>query len=117
MGIRTSKYLIRSALILFCFQLLGTIFVSQEGEEQVTATQGVVIQKHSAPSSLTSLFEKTEKETEEEKHDKFFAFALIDFSASFCERLFSIRYPLQFSAASQHAQEPSLRVLHCTFLI
>jgi hypothetical protein len=117
MALRTSKYLIRSVLILFCFQLLGAIFISQAGEEHVAITDGVVLQKHSPPSTLNSLFEKTEKETEEEKHDKLFAFALIDFSASFCERLFSIRYPLQFSTASQHAQEPSLRVLHCTFLI
>jgi hypothetical protein len=117
MGIRTSKYLIQSVLILFCFQLLGTIFVSQEAEEQFTPTQSVAFQKHSAPTALNALFEKTEKETEEEKHDKFFSFALIDFSLSFCERLFSIRLPLQFSVISQHTQEISLRIFHSTFLI
>ncbi len=117
MAIRTSKYLIRSVLILFCFQLLGVIFVSQESEEQISFEQGVIFQKHSNPSSLTSLFEKTENETEEEKHDKIKAIEILDLLICYTGRISASQSSQKFQSVSQHIQELPLFDFFCTYRI
>lgn len=117
MRLRSSKYLILAVLVLFCFQLLAGILVSASLGQAESYHHNISFQKHHSTSSLISLFEKTEKENEEEERDKSLSVPLHDFTISFSERLFSLRSPLQFNAISQHAQEPSLRVLHCTFTI
>lgn len=116
MGLRQSKHLIRTVLILISFQFLASAFVieaPQEGSIHFSST----IHKHAAHSlTFASLFEKNETEGEEERF-KFEAVELEDISTSFpfrSETFQSLHFigPVIFTGSDQ----PLFR-LHCVFLI
>ena len=114
MSLRKSKYLIRTILILICFQFTAASFVSAEIGVS-TSHIGLTAQKVSKPLSLSSLFEKTEKEGEEREKD--FFVELPDFSLFNLSQFTSVRTVLRTDIISFHIQEPPLFELHCVFLI
>lgn len=119
MRLRTSKYLIRTALILICFQFIGTAFVSQPGESETLMTNSTSFHKLSVHSSLASiLFEKEEKEAEEKDENlNAFTAELFDFTLSYTNRISASQITEPFHTISGHLEEPPLFTLHCIFLI
>jgi len=114
MGLRRSKFLIRAILVLICFQFGAAPFVSTEPGDNVPQ---LVFTSHKVSKQLTlsSLFEKTEKEGEE--RDKDFFVELPDFRFFNRSTLASIRTVLRTDIISHHIQEPPLFRLHCVFII
>lgn len=119
MRLRTSKYLIRTALILICFQFIGTAFVSQPDESETLITNTTAFHKLSVHSTLASiLFEKEEKEAEEEDSGfTFFTTELFDFTLSYTNRISASQITQPVHSISGHLEEPPLFTLHCIFLI
>ena len=115
MGLRQSKYLIRTVLILISFQFFASAFVTeatQEGSIHFSST----IHKQSAHSlTFASLFEKNEKEGEE--RDKSLTVDVQDLTSSYFDRINAFRATFHFNTVSQHIQEPPLFRLHCRFII
>jgi hypothetical protein len=73
-------------------------------------------QKHaSKPISLSTLFEKTEKEGEEER-TKFESEVFQDLTLSYLVRLVSFQ-TIRFSNVSSHLDQQPLFRLHCVYLI
>lgn len=119
MRLRTSKYLIRTALILLCFQFIGPAFVSQSSGSETLIANTTSFHKSSVHSTLASvLFEKTEKEAEEEEGG-FAAFTaeLFDFTLSYTNRISASQITQPLHTISGHLEEPPLFTLHCIFLI
>lgn len=119
MRLRTSKYLIRTALILICFQFIGPAFVTQPSGSEILIANTTTFHKQVAHSTLASiLFEKTEKEAEEEDAG-FAAFTgeLFDFTVSYTNRISASQITQPFHSISGHLEEPPLFTLHCIFLI
>jgi hypothetical protein len=119
MRLRTSKYLIRTTLLLICFQFLAPAFVSESGASETLHHHGASLHKQLVHSNLASaLFEKEEKEAEEEDAGtNIFSVALLDFAVSYSSRISASQVTVPFHAISGHLQEPTLFTLHCTFLI
>jgi hypothetical protein len=118
MRLRTSKYLIRTALILFCFQFIGPAFVAQPSGTEIISDI-TTFHKQVAHSALASiLFEKTEREAEEEDAG-FVAFngELFDFTVSYSNRISASQITQPLHTISGHLEEPPLFTLHCIFLI
>jgi len=114
MSLRKSKYLIRTILILICFQFTAASFVSAEIGAS-TSHIGFTAQKVSKPLTLSSLFEKTEKEGEEREKD--FFVDLPDFRFFNFSQITSVQTALRTDIVSYHIQKPPLFELHCVFLI
>lgn len=119
MRLRTSKYLIRTALLLICFQFIAPAFVAESGTSETAHHQGATLHKQLVHSNLSSaLFEKEEKEAEEEdSEDGLFSVALFDFAVSYSSRISASQITAPFHVVSGHLQEPALFTLHCIFLI
>jgi hypothetical protein len=114
MGLRRSKYLIRTILILLCFQFTAASFVSVEVGTSVSH-YAFTSQKLSKSLTLSSLFEKTEKE--DEGREKDFFIELPDFNSFTFSQGSAVQTILRTDIVSFHIQEPPLFRLHCTFLI
>lgn len=119
MRLRTSKYLIRTALLLICFQFVAPAFVMESGASETPHHHGATLHKQLVHSNLASaLFEKEEKEAEEEDSENgLFRVALFDFAVSYSSRISASQVTEPFHAISGHLQEPALFTLHCIFLI
>lgn len=113
MGLRRSKYLIRTILILLCFQFTAASFVSVDYGSNVSH-YAFTSQKLSKSLSLSSLFEKTEREGEEREKD--FFVDLPDFKFFNFSQIASAQTVLT-DIVSYHIQKPPLFRLHCVFLI
>jgi 5,10-methylenetetrahydrofolate reductase len=115
MKLRKATYLIRALLVAICFQFTAPVVVAGPIEENSTH-HVIASQKHaSSPLSLASLFEKTEKEGEEER-TKFEAVAIQDLALTFRVRLFSFQ-SIHFNSVSSHLYQQPLFTLHCVYLI
>jgi hypothetical protein len=114
MGLRKSKHLIRTLLILICFQFTAAAVVSVEMDKS-PAHNSFAAQKLSKPISISSLFEKTESENEE--NDKAVAVEYENFNFIFLDYLTPQQSVLRTDIVSFHIQEPSLFGLHCVFRI
>lgn len=116
MRLRTSKYLIRTALLLICFQFVAPAFITESGASETVHHHGVTLHKQIVHSSLSSVL--FEKEAEEEDSEKYvFSVALFDFAVSYSSRISASQVTVPFHSISGHLQEPSLFTLHCIFLI
>jgi hypothetical protein len=114
MSLRKSNYLIRTILILICFQFTATVVVSGEIEKGGSHT-AYTSQKSSKTSSFESLFEKTERETEEK--DKIFAVDLGEWDSNHLVQALISHTCLRTDIVSDHIQKPPLYRLHCIYLI
>jgi hypothetical protein len=114
MGLRRSKYLIRTILILLCFQFTAASFVSVEPGSSV-AHHSFTSQKLSKSITLASLFEKTEREGEERDED--FFVDLPDFRFYNFSQIASVPTVLRTDIVSFHIQKPPLFRLYQVFLI
>jgi hypothetical protein len=114
MSLRKSKFLIRSILILICFQFTAATFVSGE---IATSSSHASFAAHKAtkPISLSSLFEKSETEGEEKNKD--FDDEVQDIRSFDFNRIISVQTHLGTDVISLHIRKPSLHGLHCVFLI
>ena len=119
MRLRTSKYLIRTALLLICFQFIAPAFVTESNTSETAHQHGATLHKQLVHSNLASaLFEKEEKEAEEEDAGtNIFRAALLDFAVSYSSRIYASQVTVPFHTISGHLQEPALFTLHCIFLI
>jgi len=119
MRLRTSKYLIRTALLLICFQFVAPAFVTESGASETTYHHTASLHKQVVHSNLASaLFEKEEKEAEEEDAGtSAISVALFDFLVSYSSRISASQISVLFHTVSGHLQEPALFTLHCIFLI
>lgn len=119
MRLRTSKYLIRTALLLICFQFVAPAFVMESDASETVHHYGATLHKQAVHSSLSSiLFEKEEKEAEEKDSGKnVFSVALFDFAVSYSSRISASQVTVPFHSISGHLREPALFTLHCIFLI
>lgn len=114
MRLRKSKLLIRTILLLICFQFTVATFVSAEvanSSSQISFTT----HKLTKPVSLSSLFEKSE--TEGEEKNKTFAIEFQDITPFDLSRNTFVQTHLRTDIISQHIRKPSLHGLHCVFLI
>lgn len=115
MRLRKATYLIRALLIAVCFQFTAPVIVAGP-LEQNTTHHSIASQKHTSnPLTLSSLFEKTEKEGEEER-TKFEAVALEDITLAHLVRLVSFQ-SIHFNTVSSHLYQQPLFALHCVYLI
>ena len=114
MGLRKSKYLIRLVLILICFQFTAASFITVEPSDS-SSHISLSASKVSKPISLSSLFEKTEKE--EEEKERGFIVEVPDFSFFDYNQFASVQTRLRTGIISCHIQKPSLQRLNCVFLI
>jgi len=114
MGLRKSKYFIRTILLLLCFQFIAASFVSADVETSVSH-YSFTSQKLSKTLTLSSLFEKTE--TEDEGREKDFFIELSDFRFFNFSQIASVQTALRTDIVSFHVQQPPLFRLHCVFLI
>jgi hypothetical protein len=115
MKLRKATYLIRALLIVVCFQFTAPLVVASSIEKS-HADHSLTSQKHaSKPLTLSSLFEKTEKEGEEER-TKFEAEALQDLTLHYRVRLTSFN-KIHFGNVSSHLYQQPLFTLHCVYLI
>ena len=119
MRLRTSKYLIRTALLLICFQFVAPAFVTESGASETTYHHSATLHKQLIHANLASaLFEKEEKEAEEEDAGtNSISVALFDFLVSYSSRISASQVTVPFQVVSGHLQEPALFTLHCIFLI
>jgi hypothetical protein len=115
MELRKATYLIRALLIVVCFQFTAPVIVANPLEKN-SSEYSISSQKQaSKPLTLSSLFEKTEKEGEEER-TKFEAVALEDITLTNLVRLVSFQ-SIQFNNVSSHLHQQPLFTLHCVYLI
>lgn len=116
MSLRTSKYLIRISLFFIAFQFVAPAFFTEPIEEDSYYT-AATFHKHTQHSlTCSSLFEKTEKESEEED-TKHIIPTLLDFSVSYFNRISASQVIKNAYNVSRHLQEPLLFDLHCVYLI
>lgn len=117
MSLRTSKYLIRTVLILLSFQFVAPAFVTSANEQEPVHFNSPAFQKHAPHTSLdASLFEKEEKEAEEEQ-DLLVEAELLDFSSLYSDRISASQITYVVQIISEHIQEPALLTLLCIFII
>jgi hypothetical protein len=115
MGLRKATYLIRTLLVLISFQFTAPVVFAGQVEKDLTHFS-ISTQKQSTKSfGLSTLFEKTEKEGEEER-TKFSTVELRDIDLTF--RVRSVAHQsFQLSTVSEHIQQSPLFRLHCVYLI
>jgi hypothetical protein len=91
----------------------------ESGASETPHHHGATLHKQLVHSNLASaLFEKEEKEAEEEDSENgLFRVALFDFAVSYSSRISASQVTEPFHAISGHLQEPALFTLHCIFLI
>lgn len=116
MSLRTSKYLIRTVLILFTFQFFAPAFLEAPAEHTTHHFQHAFHKHESQPFSFASLFEKTEKENEEER-DKSLAVEIFDIAIANLGRISASQEIPNLQTVSQHIQEPLLINLYCVYQI
>jgi hypothetical protein len=114
MGLRKSIYLIRLVLLLICFQFTAASLVTVESVDS-SSHISLAASKVSKPITLSSLFEKTEKE--EEEKERGFVVDVPDFSFFNFNQFASVQTRLRTDIISCHIQKPSLQRLYCIFLI
>jgi hypothetical protein len=115
MKLRKATYLIRALLIVLCFQFTAPFVVASPIESN-SSDHSFSSQKHaSKPLTLSSLFEKTEKESEEER-TKFESGPVQDLTLNYLVRLVSFQ-SIRFSNVSSHLYKQPLFTLHCVYLI
>lgn len=116
MRLRTSKYLIRTVLILISFQFIAPAFVSSAAEQESFHFE-TTLQKHINHSvSLSSVFEKTETENEEER-DKTCNVQLLDITVLHSTRVSASQKIIHQHNVSLHLEALTLFDLHCVYLI
>jgi len=115
---RTSKYVIRIALILLAFQFIAPAFFTIGGEQNFSYTYSSATLHKSGHQSLTicSLFERTENEVEEE-FGKLFTAELLNFSISYNNRIAASQAIAHSYNAFSRIQQPALTDLYCIYLI
>lgn len=118
MRLRTSTHLIRTVLILISFQFLLPAFVWQAEMEHASASSfAQVLHKHAAQSaSVATVFEVTERETEEER-DKLVGVDAVNNALAYTERISASQFVMQDQRVSLHLQELPLFIIHCTYRI
>lgn len=117
MRLVTSKYLIRTALILFAIQVFVPSFIASPPVEYSTPSNHQSLHKHEAqPFSAASLPEKTETENEEER-DKSLAVEIFDIAIANRGRISASQVALHTHTISQHIREPLLIILYCVYQI
>lgn len=114
MNLRKSILLIRSLLIALCLQFTLTVLIPVEsGKDSVHI--GFTEHKLAKPGSVSSLIEKTEKESEE--NERTLAVEWLDLTAHFSLRITSDQSPIRKDLISFHNVQPPIFTLHCTYRI
>lgn len=115
MKFRRATYLIRALLLVVCFQFTAPLVVASPIEKNFSDSS-LASQKHaSKPITLSSLFEKTEKEGEEER-TKFEAEAHNDIALNYLVQVVLFN-KAQVSNISSHLYKQPLFALYCIYLI
>jgi len=113
MGLLKSNHLIRTLLIVFCFQFTVASFLSVEAVNG-SAHNSFASHKLAKPLTLlSSLFEKTEKD----EREKDFVAEVQEFAPYNFNRFTPVQTILRTDIISYHIQKPPLFELHCVFLI
>jgi hypothetical protein len=77
---------------------------------------GITEHKLAKPGSVSSLIEKTEKESEE-KNERTLAVEWLDLTAHFFLRITAEQTPISKDFVSFHTEQPPIFTLHCTYRI
>ena len=115
MNLRKATYLIRALLIAVCFQFMAPVVVASPVERILSDHSLTSHKQASKPLSLSSLFEKTENEGEEER-TKFESVALEDLTLTHLVRLVSFQSIYSDNISTHLLQQPLFR-LFCVYLI
>jgi hypothetical protein len=116
MRLRTSKYLIRIAFIFIAFQFIAPGFLTEAIEMYSFGTE-TTFHKHTQHSlTYSSLFEKIEKESEEED-TKHTISTFVNLSDLYFGRISASQAIVHSYTVFRHIQEPALFDLHCVYLI
>jgi len=116
MSIRKSIMLVRLLLLAICFQFAAPAVVTAEVLKDPAHISFASQKQTSKPLSISSLFEKTESEGEEER-TKFEAVELHDISLTFQLRSAFDQSLFESSIISAHSYQQPLFRLFCVFLI
>jgi hypothetical protein len=114
MNLRKSILLIRALLIALCVQFTITVLLPMESGKDAIHS-GLTEHKLAKPGSVSSLIEKTEKESEE--NERTLAVEWLDLTAHFFLRITSEHTPIRKDFVSFHNEHPPIFTLHCNYRI
>lgn len=118
MALRINYILTRALLILLCFQFSVQAYAYDLQEGSNAHNQKIAFVKQISHNNWSSiLYEKEEKESEEEDHAFFFLVELLDFKAIYSQRILASQFPASSFDDAICALTPARCKLFCVFLI